>query len=110
MCNEVTLLKSRLGKIFDKPAPIQQIGPLSFYRLPLLDVNWFGLVYWSLTSLFLHFCVNSETGEKPGSVGFGLTLTKPKGTQGIFILYAPIDSLAQHHAFVMQFGSTARGL
>ena len=33
------------------------------------------------------------------SAGFGLTLTKPEGTQGIFILHAPIDSHVQHYAF-----------
>ena len=68
-----------------------------------------GLDFLEFYVPFLYtLCVNSETGEKPGSAGFG-PLTKPEGTQGIFILHAPIDSHVQHLAFAMQFGSTARG-
>ena len=69
-------------------------------------------VGWLIGGLRLHqhyVCVIWASDEKPGSAGYGLTLTKPEGTQGIFILHAPIDSHAQYPAFIMQSGSTARG-
>ena len=49
------------------------------------------LVDWGFTAPPTLRCVIWEPDEKPGSAGYGLTLTKPEGTQGIFILHAPID-------------------